>query len=93
MNACPGSRVRLCGVAARDRALVEVRAPAAGVERGLMRMVVELENSRDRPVEERTVVRHDHRAAGEVPHEVFEPREAVEVEVVGRLVEQEDVEA
>ena len=86
--------VVLLGVAARGRPLGEVRGPAAGVLGRGVRVLVELEHARDRAVEERAVVRHDHRAAGEVVvQEALEPVEAGEVEVVGRLVEQEHVEA
>ena len=38
-------------------------------------------------------MRDDHGAAGALGDEALQPREAVEVEVVGRLVEQQDVEA
>ena len=55
--------------------------------------LVELEHARDRALEEGAVVRDDHRAAGPLGDEPLQPRQAVEVEVVGRLVEQQDVEA
>ena len=55
--------------------------------------LVELEHPRDGAREEGAVVGDDHGAAGALGHEPLEPREAVEVEVVGRLVEQQDVEA
>ena len=55
-------------------------------------MLLELEDAIHGTVEERAVVRdHDHRA-GRVVHESLEPVEAREVEVVGGLVEEEDVE-
>ena len=47
---------------------------------------------RHRSVEEGTVVRHDEHRARRIAHEGLELIEAVEVEVVGRLVEQEHVE-
>ncbi len=57
-------------------------------------MLVELEHARHGPVEERPVVRHDHRTAREVVvEEALEAVEPGEVEVVGRLVQQEHVEA
>jgi hypothetical protein len=58
-----------------------------------VRDLVELEHARDRALQERAVVRDDHRAARPLGDEPLQPGEAVEVEVVGRLVEQQDVEA
>jgi len=55
-------------------------------------VLVELEHRRDRAVEERTVVRHDERGSRKRSDELLEPGQAVEVEIVGRLVEQEHVE-
>ncbi len=62
----PVVRVRLFGVAPRGRPLVEIRAPATGVLGRVVRVLVELEHRRDRAVEERPVVRHDHGAAGQL---------------------------
>src|SRR5207244_10358807 len=50
-------------------------------------------DTRDGAVEELTVVRNDHGRPRQVVDEPLEPREAVEVEVVRRLVEEEDIEA
>ena len=55
--------------------------------------LVELEDARNGAREEGAVVRDDHRAAGAVGDEPLQPGQAVEVEVVRRLVEQQDVEA
>ena len=86
--------VVLLGVAARGRPLGEVRRPTARVLGRGVRVLVELEHARDRAIEERAVVRHDHRAAREiVVEEALEPVEAGEVEVVRGLVEEEHVEA
>jgi hypothetical protein len=51
---------------------------------------LELEDLRDRLVEEVAVVGDDQHGARELLQEGLEPREAVEVEVVGRLVEDQD---
>ena len=66
-------------------------APAAGELAHTARPRVELGDSRHRPVEEGAVVRDDGDSALEAVHEALEPVEAVEVEVVRRLVEEEQV--
>ena len=58
-----------------------------------MAVLVELEHAVDRPVEERAVVRHHDDAAVQLGEERFEQVEPGEVEVVGRFVEEEHVEA
>jgi hypothetical protein len=55
-------------------------------------VVVDLGHGGDGPLEERAVVGHDHERGVEPGDEPLQPVEAVEVEIVGRLVEQEDVE-
>ncbi len=55
--------------------------------------LVELQYARDGALQERAVVGDDHGAAGALLDEPLQPGEAVEVEVVGGLVEQEHVEA
>ena len=42
--------------------------------------------------QELPVVAHQHHTAAQLTDELFEPRQAVEVQIVGRLVEQNDVE-
>ena len=79
-------------MAAGQSLLVEVGQPAALVARGAVGVLVQLQHARDRPLEERPVVAdHDH-AGLEVVDEALEAFESVEVEVVGRLVEEVDVE-
>ena len=85
--------VLLLRVTQRDRALVEIRGPPARVELTPMGVLVELEHAVDRPVEERSIVRHDDDAAVELGEERLEQIETREVEVVGRFVEEEHVEA
>ena len=52
---------------------------------------VELDDARRDGVEEGAVVRHDHDAALEADEQLLEPGDRVEVEVVGRLVEEQHV--
>ncbi|MDQ1112324.1 hypothetical protein QE418_001772 [Microbacterium testaceum] len=53
---------------------------------------VELQHARHRTGEELAVVAHEHDAAAEPAHERLETLQPVEVQVVGRLIEQGDVE-
>ncbi len=80
--------VRLLGLA-----LGEVAGPPAAIGPAGVGVLVELQHLGHRAVEEGPVVRHDHGAPAAPGHQVLEQGEAVEVEVVGRLVEQGDVEA
>ena len=76
-----------------DLPLVEVGLPAAAVVGGAVGELVELDDVGDGPGEERAVVAHQHDRRAQVVDPALEAIEAVEVEVVGRLVEQEHVEA
>jgi hypothetical protein len=58
-----------------------------------MRPLVELDHVRHCSVEERAVVRDDHGRPCVRPQERFQPCEPRKVEVVRRLVEEQDVEA
>src|SRR5581483_7566033 len=84
--------VVLARVAARDLAQLDVRVPPPGELRALAGVLVDLEHARHRPLEELAVVTHHDDAARQIVHEPLEAGEAVEVEVVGRLVEEQDVE-
>ena len=55
--------------------------------------VVDVQRVAGDVVQEALVVRDDHRAAGVVGQELLEPADGQDVEVVGRLVEQQDVDA
>ena len=81
------------GVLGRARvaflALAVVRAVVAA-ERG-QPSIAQLPDPGDRGVEERPVVRRDEQRARPPAKVLLEPLERVEVEVVGRLVEQEQV--
>ena len=71
------------------RALSFERVIAAGVESELA--CAQMQNGIDRVVEKLAVVAHDQRGMGIFLQARFEPQRAFEVEVVGRLVEQEKV--
>ena len=73
--------------------LLQVGAPPAGVLASGVVVGVELHDSLDHAVEEGAVVGHCGHGGGRVDDEALEPIEAVEVEVVGRLVEHEHLEA
>ena len=83
--------VGLGGVPCRHRAFLQVRVPAA-LEAGRGPGVrVELDDPRDRPLEEGTVVAHEEQRGLVADDEGLQPVEGGEVEVVGRLVEEQDV--
>ncbi len=52
---------------------------------------IDLDDARREPLEERAIVRDEHDGAGIVGEERLEPRDGVDVEMVGRLVEQQQV--
>ena len=85
--------VRLFGMGAVGRPLGEIPGPPASVHPRPPRVLLDLEDIGHRPVEERAVVRHDHRAAPPPRHHLLQPRQTVEVQIVRRLVQQRDVEA
>ena len=88
--------IRLVGLARvtpGHLALLEIGLVAAVVDRDRVLGEVELDDARDAPGEELAVVRDEHDAAALALDERLEPREPGEVEVVGRLVEQHEVEA
>ena len=55
-------------------------------------MLVELEDLGHRAVEERAIVRDDDHAAPPAFHQPLQPGQPVEVEIVGRLVQQREIE-
>ena len=71
---------------------MQVGVVTPGVQRDLVRELVELDHLGDDTTEELAIVAHQGDSALGGGDEPFEPIEAVEVEVVGRLVEQQDVE-
>ena len=85
--------VVLLGVPAGDRTELDERVPSARELGALARVLVDLENARDRAFEELAVVAHDDEPAGKIANVLLEAIEPVEVEVVGRLVEEQHVEA
>ena len=78
---------------AGDRALLEERVVAAVVDRHLVLGQVELDDPGHHPGEELAVVGDQHDPGAQPAHERLEPLEPGQVEVVGGLVEQHDVEA
>ena len=75
----PGAAARALGAVGGVAALVGLEGAAGG----------ELVDAVDDGVEEAAVVRDDEQGAVEAGEELLQPREAVGVEVVGRLVEQQ----
>ncbi len=76
---------------AGDLLLLEEHLPAAR-ELSCQGVVgIELDDLGDRAGQELAVVTDNGEPTTTPEHEVFEPRESVEIEVVGRLVEQQDV--
>src|SRR5436305_6721434 len=82
-------RIGNLGVAAGGGSLLQIGGPTALETPATMALLVELEHGGDRALEKGTVVGHDHRAAGQPVEKLLESTEPAEVEVVGRLVEQE----
>ncbi len=82
----------LLGVEPGEFALRQERRPPAGVPLGAMRVVIDLDHVGDDPFEKGPIVADEQHRRIEPEDPSFEPIESVEVEVVGRFVEQEDVE-
>ena len=72
-------------------ALLEVGREAAAEHRALAAELVDLEHRGRHPLEEGAVVRDDDQPAVAALEERLEQRQPVDVEVVGRLVEEQDV--
>ncbi len=83
------ARVLRLLLALGDRALALVELVVARV--GDQLAAVDLDDLRDRAVQELAIVRRHHQRAREVGEESLEPQDRLEVEVVGRLVEQQRV--
>ncbi len=75
------------------RPLGLVARPSASVELARVVMLVELEHVGHRTIEKGPIVRHDDHAAPTVGHKRLEAAQAVEVQVIGRLVEQGQIKA
>ena len=73
----------------RDRALLLVKFVVAGVRRELA--AVDLDDLRDEAVQKLAIVGRHHERAFELAKEPLEPDDRLDVEVVGRLVEEERV--
>ena len=83
--------VLLAGVPAGDLPLLQVGRVAAAVGVDLLLGEVELDDPGDGAGQELAVVADHDGAGAQAGDELLQPLQAVEVEVVGRLVEQEDV--
>jgi hypothetical protein len=83
--------VLLAGVAAGHLPLLQVRLVAAAVRVDLVLGEVELDHPGDGAGEELPVVADQHGGGSQVGDEPLQPAQAVQVEVVGRLVEQHHV--
>jgi hypothetical protein len=72
-------------------ALFFVSGPSTLEESAGVFVLVDLENRRHRPLQKRPVVGHHDRGSASLCHELFDLVEALEVQVVGRFVQQQDV--
>ena len=77
--------VRILGL----RLLVQIAG--VGTRPGRQLPAVEIDDTRRERREERAVVRHEQQRAGELAQVVLQPADRVDVEVVRRLVEQEQI--
>ena len=88
-DAVLGARVGVLLLLARERGRFHVVVVAAGIDADVA--VVHVRHVRAHAGEEVPVVRDDHHGARAAVEHVFQPADAVDVEVVGRLVQQQDV--
>ena len=85
--------VRLVGVAAEALVAILLVVAEVALEPRHLAVALEREHVGGDAVEEPAVVGDDHRAARELEQRLFERAQRVDVEVVGRLVEQQHVAA
>src|SRR5215472_14792088 len=83
--------VLLARVPAGHLTLLQVRRVAAAIGPDLLLGQVKLDHAGDGPAEELAVVADDDGPAAQAPDERLQPGQAIQVKVVRRLVEQEDV--
>jgi hypothetical protein len=83
--------IGLASVPSRGRPLLEVRRVTTTEHGHLLLHPVELDDAVDGPGEELPVMAHEHGASPKPVDEPLQPVQSVEVQVVRRLVEQEDV--
>ena len=77
---------------ARDRTLLEITLIATAVDRGLVLRDIKFQHASHRARQKLPIVADQDDPATQIPHELFESVQAVEVEIVGGLVEQDDIE-
>ena len=85
--------MRLIGRGAQAPLPVGLVVLVVALEPDHLAVALEREHVRRDAVEEPAIVADDDRAAGEVEQRLFERAQRVDVEVVGRLVEQQQVAA
>ena len=73
-------------------ALVQIALIPAAEDGGGVLGEVQFQDAGHAAGEELSVVAHQYDATAKVPDEVLQPSQPVEVEIVGRLVQQDDVE-
>src|SRR5919202_2902301 len=83
--------VRAIGLGAQQRAAVLLVGLEVALEPGYARVALEGQHVRGDPVQEPAVVGDDDGAAGEAEQRLLEREQRVDVEVIRRLVEQEEV--
>src|SRR3984957_14813827 len=88
-----GDTVRAGGLGAKALDLVLLVGLEVALEPEPVRAALPGQDVRGDPVEEPAVVAGDHGAAGELEQRVLQAREGLHVQVVGGLVEQEQVAA
>ena len=88
-----GQRLLVGGLAAQELVAAgeELAVPAIRLEQAVRVGPVQLEHAGGHVLEEVAVVAHDEDGAGPIGEDAFQPEDAVHVEVVGRLVHQQDV--
>ena len=66
-------------------------AVVAGVALDRMRLGIEVQDARHRMIEKLAIMRNDQHRAAIAAHKAFQPLQRLHVEVVGRLIEQQQI--
>jgi len=85
--------VRAVGLGAERLAAVLLVGVEVALEPSHLRVALERQDVRGDAIQEPAIVGDDHRAPGEAQDSLLERAQRVDVEIVGRLVEQQDVAA
>ena len=88
-----GQRLLVGGLAAQELVAAgeELAVPPVGLEQAVRVGAVQLEHARGHVLEEVAVVAHDEDGARPIGENALQPEDAIHVEVVGGLVQQQDV--